>query len=86
MTRRYRFQRRPATFVAFDRDDACCTLQQQRTGESSRPGANLDHRLALEGPCRARDTPCQIEIEYEVLAEALLGREARIPDHLTQRR
>ena len=69
-------QRGQAAMVALDGDDALGALEEQRAREPARPGANLDHGASFERSRGARDAPREVEIENEILAEALLGGEA----------
>ncbi len=64
----------------------CGALDEQRAGEPAWAGAHLDDGHALERTRCAGDAPRQIEVEQEILAEALLRRETCRADHLTQRR
>src|SRR5262245_54728248 len=79
-------ERRPASLVALDGDNASGTLQQQRAREPARSRPDLDDRAAFEGSRGAGDAPRQIEIEDEVLAQALAGRETERPHDVAQRR
>ena len=44
-------------------------LREQRTGETARPGADLDHGHAVQRTGGARDPPSEIEIEEKILTE-----------------
>ena len=66
-------QRAARALVALDGDDACGALHQQRARQPARPWPDLDHRAAIERTGGARDAPRQVEVEDEILAEALLG-------------
>ena len=79
-------KRRQAALVLLDGDDARRAFEQKRTGEPAGAGADLDDGHALERTGGAGDAARQIEIEQEVLAEALLGGEAGRADHLAERR
>src|SRR6185437_12869156 len=66
-----------AALILLDGDDARCSLKKKGTGEPARPRPDLDDGRAFERPCGAGDTSGQIEVEQEVLAEALLGGEPK---------
>ena len=79
-------QRRQAALVLLDGDHAGGAFEQQRPGEAAGAGAYLDDGDLFERPRRAGDAPGQVEIEQEVLAEAFLGGEPEVADHLAERR
>src|SRR5262249_35563709 len=69
-----------------DRDDALRRRFEQCPRQAARPRPDLDDLYAVEWACRARDAPRHIEVEDEILAEALL-RDKPVPrDDLAQRR
>ena len=76
---------RQAALVFLDSDDARGAFEQKRAGEAARSRADLDDGHAFEGSGGAGDAARQIEIEQEVLAEALLGGEPGRADHLAER-
>ena len=59
--------------VHFDGDDPVCPFEQQRAREATRPRADFDHGPVVQRRCRARDAARQVEVEQEMLAEALPG-------------
>src|SRR5690606_30410573 len=61
------------TIVQFDRDQSFHACIKERAREAARTGADLDHRLSLNGACRRCNASKQDGIEQEVLAERLLG-------------
>ena len=75
-----------AALVALDRDDALSPFKQERAREPARARADLYNRAALKRPRRPRDAARQVEVEEEVLAQALLGREPQRADDVAQRR
>ena len=58
----------------------------QRARQPARTRPDLDHRALIERGSGTRDTPGEVEIEKEVLAQPLAGIEAVGRDDLAQRR
>ena len=79
-------ERRGDARIALDRDDALGAFDQQRAREPAGAGPHLYNRAPLERPCGACDPPRQVQVEDEVLAEALLGPQAQRADDIAQRR
>src|SRR5690606_21626459 len=63
-----------------------CTFEEQRAREAARLRADLNNRSPFERARRPRDAPRKIEIENEVLTEALFSAEVERLDHHAQRR
>ena len=61
-------------------------FQEQGAREAAGTGPDLDHGAAGERRRGARDAPGQVEVEQEMLAEALARIEAVGGDGLAQRR
>ena len=72
--------------VDFHGDDVAGALQQQGAREPAGAGTDLDHGAAGERRRGAGDAPGQVEVEQEMLAEALARIEAVGGDGLAQRR
>jgi hypothetical protein len=72
--------------IDLDRNDVRGAFEQQGAGKSARSGTNLDHQPLIERRCGTGDAPGEIEIEEEVLAQALARVEAMRRDDLAQRR
>ncbi len=79
-------ERRQATRIALDGDDAARALEKKGARQPARTGTDLDHRAPFEGASEAGDAPREIEIEDEILPEALLGPEPVGGDDLAQGR
>ncbi len=78
ITSRDGIQRGANPLVAFYCDDAGDAFGEQRACQSPRAGADLDDCRALEGAGCAGDAAGYIEIEDEMLAEALAGGQTKI--------
>ena len=61
-------------------------FDKQRSGQAARAGADFDDGRSFERSCGAGDAAGQIEIEQEVLAEALFGCKAGRADDIAKRR
>ncbi len=72
--------------VAFHGDHMGGARVQQRAGQRTGPGANLEDERALQRPRRAGDPVGQVEIGEEVLAERSARAQMMPRDHLPQRR
>ena len=59
---------------------------EQGPGQPAGSRSDLDHRLALEGPGQPGDLAADVEVEEEVLAEALVGGQAGGAQGVAQRR
>ena len=79
-------ERAAGALVALDGDDARGTLQQQCARQPAGAWPDLDHRAPVQHAGGARDAPRQVEVEDEILAQALLGAQVEGADHLAQRR
>ena len=86
IARRQLAERGETARVALDRDDAPRAFRQQRAGQPARSRTDLDHGRVVEPPGGARDAPGQVQVEDEILPEALARRDAVARDDLAQRR
>ena len=75
-----------ATPVPLDGDDAPSPLQQQRPRQPTRTRPDLHDRPLGKTAGGPRNAAREVEIEDEVLAQALTGGELKPADDLTQRR
>ena len=66
-----------AALVLLDGDDAGRAFDKQRSGQAARPGPDFDDGRSFERSCGAGDAAGEIEIEQEVLTEALAALKAR---------
>ncbi len=66
--------------------DARGPFQQQRTRQPARARSDFDDRAAFENAGGARDTACQVEVEDEILTQALLGAQVEGADDFAQGR
>ena len=57
---------------------------QQGASQAAGAGTDLDDGAAVEGPGVADDLPRDVQVQQEVLAEALLGRQAVGVERFTQ--
>src|SRR4029077_2270815 len=71
--------------VAFDRDHVRA-FGKQRTRQPARSGPDLQYRDTVERSGGPRDTPGEIEVEQEILAERFAGGKFVASDDLAQRR
>ncbi len=73
--------------IALDRDHALGAFEQQPARQAAGTRANLDDGAPIEiaAGC-TRDAAREVEIENEILSQALLGVELIAADHLAQRR
>ena len=78
-------ERREASCVALDRDNATCTRREQCPRQTAGTRADLDHRDAGKRTRGAGDSAREIEVEEEILPEALVRDDAVSRDHLAQR-
>ena len=69
-------QQRQEAAVLLDRNQPAGVAFQERPGQAAGPRTHLDHCVALEGPGQARDLAGDVQVQQEVLAEALLGEQA----------
>jgi hypothetical protein len=72
--------------VALDRDDPAGAAGEQCPCQTAGTGADLDYRRVVEPTCRPRNPTRQIEIEQEILTEALVSDNPVTRDDLAQRR
>ena len=72
--------------VDLDSDDMAGAFEEQRPGEAAGAGADLDHQPLVERGGAASDAACEIEIEQEMLAQALAGIETVGGNDFAQRR
>ena len=72
-------------YVALDRDHPAGAFGDQRAGQATRSGPDLDHRHAVEPAAGAGDPRGEIEVEQEILAERFSGRELVTADDVPQR-
>ncbi len=79
-------QRGKAPRITLHRDDAVCSFEEQSTGEPARSRPDFEDGVAGERAGGTGDAPRQVEIEQEVLAEALLRREPVPRDDVAQGR
>jgi hypothetical protein len=79
-------ERRDRPRVAFDRDDSARALRQQSAGEPAGARTDLHHGDPGERAAGAGNPRGQVQVEKEVLAERLPGRQSMPPDRLAQRR
>jgi hypothetical protein len=79
-------ERRPAALVALHGDDPLGAFQEQRAREAAGARPHLNDGLALQGTCRARDAAGEVEVEDEVLAQALARRQTQLTHHAAERR
>src|SRR5690606_25242270 len=79
-------QRRQAACIALDGDDAFGAECQDGARQAAGAGADLDHRMVLDGAGGAGDLLRQVKIEKEVLAERLPGVQPVPLDDVAKRR
>src|SRR5205814_2650232 len=72
--------------VALDRHHALRTLEEQRAREAAGSRTDLDHGPARERARDSGDAPRQVEVEDEILAQALARAELEAAQDLAQRR
>ena len=72
--------------IALDRDDEPGAFRQQGAGQPARSRTDLDHARMIEPPGGARNAPGQVQVEDEILAQALARRDAVARDDIAQRR
>ena len=75
---------RQTSRVALDRDNAARTRGEQCPGQTAGTGADLDDCSMIEPPSGAGDSASEVEVEEEILAEALARDDAVSRDHLAQ--
>ena len=78
-------QSRRAALVTLDDDNTPRAFHEQPARETSGPWTDLYDGRRIERRGEARDTARQIEIENEILTEALLRIDLECGDHLAQR-
>jgi len=79
-------ERRQTSCVALDRDNATCTRREQCPRQTAGTGADLDDCRLVEASGGAGDPGRQIEVEQEMLPEALPSGDGVPRDNLAQRR
>src|SRR5437762_14212841 len=79
-------QRSDRAFVTLDRDHLLCAFGEKRARQSSRSGADLQHRDAIDWTGSARNASGEIEVEQEILTERLAGGKFVATDDFAQRR
>ena len=79
-------KRGEAALVLLDGDDAGRAFEKQRPGEAAGPRANFDDGRSFERSGGAGDAAGEIEIEQEILAEALARAKPRGADDVAERR
>ena len=79
-------ERRETSRVALDCDNPARTGGEQCPCQTAGTGADLDDCSMIEPPSGAGDSASEVEVEEEILAEALARDDAVSRDHLAQRR
>ena len=77
---------RKAAAVLLDGHHLACAIGEQRPGQATGAGADLDHGAGRKISGGAGNARGQVEVEQEILAERLLRVEAVRTDHLAQGR
>jgi len=78
-------ERRETSRIALDRDNATRTRREQRPCQTAGTGADLDDCGMVDRSSGAGDSASEIEVEEEILREALARDDAVSRDHLAQR-
>jgi hypothetical protein len=79
-------ERREATPIPLDRNNAACPGCEQCPRQTARAGPDLDDRRLVEPARRPRNPARQVEVEQEILTEAFVRGDPVSRDNLAQRR
>jgi hypothetical protein len=79
-------ERRSGPLISLDCDNATSPFGKQGAGEPARPRTDFNNGAPRKRTGAAGDTAVQVLIKYEMLTEALAGRQLQTTDDVAERR